>query len=715
MHKKYTAPYDPQKTESAIYKMWEASGYFNPDNLPPVDGKERTETFSIVMPPPNANGRLHAGHGSDFVLKDIMGRYHRMRGKKVLLLPGADHAGFETQGVYEKKLQKEGRSRFGMDRQALYDEIYAFVMEHKHIMEDDVKKLGTSCDWSRNTFTLQDDVVERVKKTFITMYNDGMIYRGKRSIHWNPKYKTSLADIETTFEDRSEPFYYFQYGPFEIGTSRPETKFGDKYVVMHPDDERYKDWNEGDTFETEWINGKITATVLKDEAIDMDFGTGVMTITPWHDATDFEIAQRHNIDYEQIIDLDGRLMDIAGEFAGQKVHIARPEIVKKLQKKGLVTRIEENHTHAVRVCERTGVVLEPQLMDQWFVKMKPLTELALQALAEKKISFVSKQFEKTFVHWMENPIDWNISRQIVWGIQIPAWFKNKGQDNEEIRVQQEAPDGAGWEQDTDTFDTWFSSGQWPLLTLKFPDGKDFKEYYPTDVMETGRDLVFKWVPRMIMFGLYLAKDVPFKDIYLHGMILDGKGQKMSKSKGNTLSPITLADTFGTDATRMSFIVGNTPGKDMSLTEDKVRAYKKFANKLWNVARFVYDNTEDFSEHYRRGSFDTALLSRDAQAVLENIANIKKDIGKDIEEYRLYMAAEKIYHYVWHEFADRVLEATKPALNGDDEAKKQSAQYVLLTSLENILKMLHPFMPFITEEIWKDFPKKEDNLLMVEKW
>ncbi|PID52741.1 MAG: valine--tRNA ligase [Candidatus Moraniibacteriota bacterium] len=708
MHEKYTKPYDHTTVEKEIYRTWEESGYFNPDNLP----GERTETFSIIMPPPNANGRLHAGHGSDFVLKDIMGRYHRMCGKKVLLLPGADHAGFETQGVYEKKLQKEGRSRFGMERQELYDEIYQFVMDHKHIMEDDVKKLGTSCDWSRNTFTLDERVITQVEKTFIKMYNDGIIYRGKRSIHWNPKFKTSLADIETTFEDRTEPFYYFQYGPFEIGTSRPETKFGDKYVVMHPDDERYAQYKEGDTFEAEWLNGTVTATVIKDEAIDMEFGTGVMTITPWHDPVDFEIAQRHNLSYEQIIDLDGRLMDIAGEFAGEKIHIARPKVVEKLKEKGLLTRVEEKHTHAVRVCERTGVVIEPQLMDQWFVTMKPLTERALAALADKKISFVSEQFEKIFVHWMENPIDWNISRQIVWGIQIPAWFKNKGTEQEEIAVQKEKPDGDGWEQDTDTFDTWFSSGQWPLLTLGYPDGKDFAEYYPTNVMETGRDLVFKWVPRMIMFGLYLADDVPFKDIYFHGMVLDGKGQKMSKSKGNTLSPVELADEFGTDAMRMSFIVGNTPGRDMALTVDKVRAYKKFANKLWNITRFVYQHADGCDYD----NFDAHTLTETETAHIDTLHKIKTEIAEDIENYRLYLGAEKAYHYVWHTLADQVLEESKDALfDKTIKEDKTNKTYMLLALLEETLTLLHPFMPFITEEIWKDFPKKEKDLLIVEPW
>ncbi len=705
MHEKYTKPYDASLIENSIYKKWEESGYFNPDKLP---GK-REESFCIVMPPTNANGKLHAGHGSDFVIKDIIGRYQRMIGKKVLLLPSTDHGGFETQGVYEKNLQKEGRSRFGMSKAQLYDEIYTFVEKNIHNIENDVKKLGTSCDWSRNKFTMQKDIIEKVKDTFIKMYKDGLIYRGNRSIHWNPKFKTSLADIETKFEDKTEPFYYFKYGPFEIATSRPETKFGDKYVVMHPDDKRYSNWKEGDTFEAEWLNGKITGTVLKDEAIDMEFGTGVMTITPWHDATDFEIAQRHGLDYEQIIDLDGRLMDIAGEFSGMKVHIARPKVVEKLKEKGLVTKIEQKHTHAVRVCERTGVILEPQLMEQWFVKMKPLTELALKALKEKRFSFVSKQFEKTFRYWMENSIDWNISRQIAWGITIPAWFKNKGEENEEIIVSNTKPAGDGWKQDTDTFDTWFSSGQWPLLALGYPNNSDFKNFFPTDVMETGRDLVFKWVPKMIMFSLYLTKEIPFKVIYLHGMVLDRKGQKMSKSKGNTLSPLELSDEFGTDAMRMSFIIGNTPGKDMPLTTNKVNAYKKFANKLWNISRFIYSNTENFDFD----NFDTSLLEKDQLNKIEELDEFKKDLSKDIDEYRLYLAAEKIYHFIWHELADKIIEDTKDSVISENKDIKN--QYLLLKFLHESLKMLHPFMPFITEEIWKDFPIKDKDLLIVEKW
>lgn len=701
MDEKFLKPYDPTAVEEDLYTEWEDSGYFNPDNLEDRNG----ENYSIVMPPPNANGRLHAGHGTDITLKDVLARYNRMLGKKTLLLPGSDHAGFETQGVYEKKLQKEGRSRFKMEREELYNEIYEFVMENKHVMEDDVRKLGASCDWSRNTFTLQEDVVSRVEDTFLKMYEDGLVYRGLRSIHWNPKYQTSLSDIETNFEDRTDKFYYFTYGPFTIGTARPETKFADKYIVVHPDDERYKKYEHGQEFEVEWINGPITATLIKDEAADPDMGTGAMTITPWHSEIDFELAQKHNLDVEQIIDWNGKLLPVAGEFEGMRIEEARPKIVEKLQAKGLVESIDENYKHAVRVCERSGVVVEPQLKEQWFVKIEPLTQMALTALDEGRYRFLTEQHEKIFRHWMNNPQDWNISRQIVWGIRIPAWFKDG-----EVKVQKESP-GDGWEQDPDTFDTWFSSGQWPLLTLGFPDGKDM-EFYPTSVMETGADLVFKWVPRMIMFGLYLTDEVPFKDIYFHGMVLDAKGKKMSKSKGNVLSPIDLAKEFGTDATRMSFVVANPPGANMPLSQDKVRAYKKFANKIWNITRFILENSEgvDFTERPTYTKDDEKLLTDLKEAV--DIAT------KHIENYRLDLAADHLYHYLWHDVADVVLEASKPILNGTQEDEKLSRQHVLYEILLTSLKLLHPFMPFITEEIWKSVPNgymKEKELLLIERW
>jgi valyl-tRNA synthetase len=703
MNEKFLQPYDAQKTEGAIYQKWSDSGYFNPDNLP----KEHTEKYSIIMPPPNANGRLHAGHGTDMTLKDVMIRFQRMRGKKTLLLPGSDHAGFETQGVFEKKLQKEGRSRFGMQRDDLYSEIYQFVMDNKHVMEDDIKKLGISCDWSRNTFTLEPDVVDRVQDTFIKMNKEGLVYRGKRSIHWNPKFQTSLSDIETKFEDRIESFYYFKYGPFTIGTSRPETKFSDKYIVVHPEDPRYAQYKHMQEFEVEWINGPIKAILLKDEAANIEMGSGAMTITPWHSQVDFELAQKYNLPVEQIIDWEGKLLPISEEFAGMKIAAARPAIVEKLKGKGLLVSIDEKYKHAVRICERTGVVVEPQIKDQWFVKMDVLAKMTLNSLNAGEYRFLTERHERIFRHWMENPIDWNISRQIVWGIQIPAWIKKDTDGNEEIIVSKERPTTAGWEQDPDTFDTWFSSGQWPLVTLGYPDGADM-EYYPTDVMETGADLVFKWVPRMIMFGLYLTGKVPFKDIYFHGMVLDAKGKKMSKSKGNVLSPVDLGAEFGTDATRMAFIVGNPPGADMPLSQDKVRAYKKFANKIWNVARFVLSETQETK---------SVSYTDSDQDILDEQMVLFKEITSEMEDYKFYLVAEKIYHYTWNRFASEILEESKQVLQYGTDAEKDSRKNLLLELFKNILRGIHPFMPFITEEIWQHIPKvqNERELLLIEPW
>jgi len=686
MNSKFLTPYNPEETENRIYKLWEDSGFFNPDNLP----GDRKKAFTIVMPPPNANGNLHSGHALFIALEDIITRFKRMQGYKALWLPGADHAGFETQVVFEKKLEKEGRSRFGMDPEVLYQEILNFTLENKKNMESQVRSLGASCDWSREKFTLDPDVIKKTQETFIKMFKDTLVYRGKRTINWCSKHQTSLSEVETESVEENTPFYYFKYGPFEIGTVRPETKFGDKYVVMHPDDKRYAKYSHGETLELEWINGPITATVIKDEAVDMNFGTGVMTITPWHSQIDFEIATRHNLDIEQIIDWRGKLLEIAKEFGGMKIKDAREKIVEKLDAKGLLIKTDRDYKNIVKRCYKCSTIIEPQVKDQWFVKMEPLTKLALDAVDKKEVRFIPDNYEKVFRYWMENSIDWNISRQIVWGIQIPAWFRG-----EEIVASIEKPDGEGWTKDSDTFDTWFSSGQWPLFMTGYPDGDDYKRYYPTDVMETGHDLIFKWVPRMIIFGLYLSGKSPFHTVYLHGLVNDAQGKKMSKSKGNVVDPMTLTSKYGTDALRMTLVVGNTPGTDLSLREDKIKGYKNFANKLWNIARFVLSQE------------NTGEPDKELTHEFEALA---KDITLDMENYRFHIAAEKIYAYVWHRFADEIIEESKPARAGGKIPERAGTLYYLL---ENSLKLLHPFMPFITEEIWGELSK--ENLLMIETW
>jgi valyl-tRNA synthetase len=704
-------PYDPKETEEKIYKIWEESGFFNPDVCieKGVTDKD-AKPFTIVMPPPNANGRLHAGHALFVTLEDIMTRYHRMKGERTLWVPGADHAGFETQIVYERKLEKEGRSRFDMKPEDLYKEIYDFTIANKEFMENDVRRLGASCDWSREKFTLDPEIVKNVQITFDKMFKDDLIYRGDRIVNWCAKHQTSLSEVETEFEERIEPFYYLQYGPFVISTSRPETKFGDKYVVMHPDDIRYADYKNGQKIELEWINGPITTTVIKDESVDMEFGTGVMTITPWHDQVDFEIAERHNLDKEQIIDWKGKLLSIAGELEGIHISKARPMIIEKLKEKGLLVKVDENYKHNVKVCFKCNTIIEPQIKDQWFVKMRPLADRALDAVNSGKIKFYPENYEKIFRYWMTNTIDWNISRQIVWGIPIPAKIcticKKGFSDLKDELIKCDC--GGELRKDTDTFDTWFSSGQWTLLALGYPNEKDLNIYHPTNVMETGRDLIFKWIPRMVIFALYLRDEIAFENVYLHGLVNDEKGEKMSKSKGNVVNPIELIDTFGCDALRIALVVGNTPGMDLALSRDRIKGYKNFANKLWNITRFVMSSIPS-------DGLKNIELNENDNKIMDEFDIVIKDITLDLDNYRFYLASEKIYHYIWHTFADIIIEDSKSILMGNDENLKKSRQALLLEILEKSLKILHPFMPFVTEEIWSMMPIDNKKLLIVEKW
>jgi len=689
--------YDAKKVEDKIYKLWEDSGFFAPEKLP---GK-RKKPFTIIMPPTNANGNLHAGHALVLTIEDIMVRYKRMRGFKTLWLPGLDHAGFETQVVYEKKLEKEGRSRFTTDPKQLYQEILQFTLENKKNIEGQIRKMGASADWSREKFTLDSDIIKTVYETFEKLRNDSLVYRGRKIINWCVKHQTSLSDLETQDAEKVDKLYYLKYGPFVIATARPETKFGDEYVVMHPSDARYAQYKEGDKLSLEWINGPIEAVIVKDEAIDMQFGTGAMTITPWHDATDFGIAEKHGLEKEQIIDFNGKLLPIAGEFAGMKITEAREKIVAKLQTKGLVEKIEENYRHVVKTCYKCNSLIEPQIKDQWFLKMAPLAKPAIKAIESGTIVFIPAHYKKIILHWLNNILDWPLSRQIVWGIPIPL------------------------EGEQDTFDTWFSSGQWPFAALlagrsnakgKNQNSKllsDFEQYYPTDVMETGGDLIFFWIARMIMLGIYTTKKVPFKTVYIHGMVLDAKGQKMSKSKGNVINPIEISDKYGTDALRIGLVMGNTPGTPLALDENKIKGHRNFANKIWNAAKFTQMNTQDFTPGKK------ITLSAVQKAHLKNLKKLQKETTALMDSFKFYQAAENIYHYFWHEFCDKIIEESKPALaNGEGQmansAERIATQYVLTEILQTSLKMLHPFMPFITEEIWQQMSTKK-TMLMVENW
>jgi valyl-tRNA synthetase len=703
MNDKLSSPYSPKETEDRIYQKWLSSGFFNPDNL-----KTDKESFTIIMPPTNANGNLHAGHGLVMTIEDIMVRFYRMKGFKTLWLPGNDHAGFETQVVYEKKLEKEGRTRFDLTKEDLYKEIWDFTQSNRSNINSQIKRMGASCDWSRERFTLDDSVVKTVKNTFKKLFDDGLIYKGKKIVSWCPKHQTSFSDLEITDEERTEKFYYLKYGPFIIGTSRPETKFGDKYVVMHPDDARYKDYTHLQTLDLEWINGPIRTTVIKDESVDMEFGTGVMTITPWHDQVDFAIAEKHNLAKEQVIDEKGRLLPIAGEFAGMKILEAREKIIEKLEKKGLVEKIDDKYKHNVRLCYKCNSLIEPQIKSQWFLKVKPLADDILKDIESKKITFIPDHYEKIISHWLNNIIDWNISRQIVWGIPIPAKICDKCENgfvDLDDKLTKCPKCDIPLKKETDTFDTWFSSGQWPFASLGFPDSSDYKTFYPTNVLETSGDIIFFWVARMLMLGKYMTGKLPFKTVYLHGLVLDGKGQKMSKSKGNVINPLDLTEKYGTDALRMALIISNTPGTPIALSEDKIKAHKHFANKIWNIARFI--NSYEYTEK----EID---LSQDNQRILDEFNNFIKEITEEMDGFRFYLVAEKLYGYIWHTLADKIIEESKPILTNGSDIEKTERIYLLRKIFKMCLTCLHPFMPFITEELW-DIMKFGGGLLMIEKW
>src|SRR3989344_3502968 len=699
MTDKLNTAYEPNTVEAKIYRKWENSGYFNPDRLPvnkAKSQKSKVKSFCIIMPPPNANGALHIGHALFVTLEDIMARYKRMRGFKTLWLPGAGHAGFETQVVFDKKLEKEGKKRSDFSRDELYRQIWDFTQENKKVMENQLKKLGASCDWSREKFTLDPDIVEKVEETFIKLYEDGLIYRGKRIVNWCVKHQTTLSDLEVKYEEREDPLYYIKYGPLELATVRPETKFGDTAVAVNPKDKRYLKYI-GKEIEFETLLGPAKMKVIADEAVDLNFGTGVIKVTPAHDAVDFEIGKRHGLE-------------------------ARQKVAGDMQDKGILTKIDPIYKHNVAVCYKCGNVVEPLVMPQWYVAMsasprtknreprtkpKSLRDMAVEAVKSGEIKFVPKRFEKIFFHWMKNLRDWNISRQIIWGIRIPAWFR----DNE-IIVSKDKPDGENWVQDPDVLDTWFSSGQWPYLTLGYPGGKDYKTFYPTSVMETGWDILFFWVARMMMLGLYRTGQAPFKTVYLHGLVRDQERQKMSKSKGNVIDPLGVAETYGTDAVRLALVIGSTAGNDPIISEEKIRGYRNFANKIWNASRFVLLNASKKSQITKNKS--QIRFTKDDKKRLKELDALVKTVTNDLENFRFHHAGEKVYHYFWHTFADKIIESAKPRLASGDPKERAAAETLLLTILETNLKLLHPFMPYVTEEIWQKLPGKR-QLLMIERW
>jgi valyl-tRNA synthetase len=723
----FLKPYNPSEHEDSLYRAWEKSGYFNPDICVQKDvTAPESEPFSIVLPPPNVTGTLHMGHAAMLAVEDTLVRFARMREKRALWLPGTDSAAIATQSKVESELyKKEGKTRHDLGREEFLKRVDAFAEASKNTIVTQTKKLGASLDWSRYAFTLDAPRYRAVMEAFIRMYGAGLIYRGARIVNWDPKLQTTVSDDEIEYTEETTPFYYFKYGPFEIGTVRPETKFGDKYVVMHPEDARYKSYSHGQKIKLEWINGPITATVIKDEAADPELGSGVMTITPAHSLVDFEIAQRHGLDSEPVIDEGGFLLPLAGEFAGMHIKKARAAIVEKMRAKGLLARVDEKYKHNVAQNSRGGGLIEPQVKEQWFVAVnRPFTmgpsklpgvkagdrvtlkSLMRTAVESGAVSIFPDRFTSAYYHWIDNLRDWCISRQIWYGHRIPVWYKNG-----EIRAQIDRP-GEGWEQDTDTLDTWFSSGLWTFSTLGWPEQtSDLKTYHPTTVLETGHDILFFWVARMILMSAFLLGEVPFKNVYLHGLVRDEKNRKMSKSLGNIVDPLDLIKKYGADAVRLSLIIGAAPGNDVPLSEDRIRGYKHFANKLWNIARYVFTATAEANDA-------PPTLTAEEKARLARLTALAQAVTRDMEDFNLHLAGERLYQFVWHEFADRIIEESKPFIQGENERARRAWQYLLRAHLRIALVLLHPFMPFVTEAIWQNAPPnigKSRDFLMVERW
>jgi valyl-tRNA synthetase len=696
--------YQSKEVENKIYEIWEKSGFFNPDNLP---GRNK-EPFCIIMPPTNANGSLHLGHGLVMSIEDAIIRYQRMQGKKTLWLPGADHAGFETQVVYEKKLEKEGRSRFQMEREDFYKEVWEFTQTNKEHMTEQVKRLGGSCDWSRETFTLDPKIIDVVYDTFNQMYQDGLIYRSNRIINYCPKHRTALSDLETQYIEQDSFLYYVKYQDSEsdefliIATTRPETIPGDLAVAVNPKDKRYKSWVNKKVIEP--ITKRLIP-VIQDESVDISFGTGALKVTPSHDATDFEIGQKHNLGFLSIINLDGKLNENSGPLVGLKPKVAREEAIKILIENKTFIK-QEPYKHNVSVCYKCNTPIEPLVIPQWFISMtkpinnskKSLRDLAVEAVRNGDVKFSPKRFEKIFFHWMKELKDWNISRQIYWGIPIPAWYKE-----EEIKIQKECP-GDGWEKDSDVFDTWFSSSQWPFATLMVNQENDFKTYFPTSVMETAYDIIFFWVARMIIMSLYKTDKIPFKKVLFHGLVRDKNHQKMSKSKGNSINPIEICDQYGADVLRWSMLYGTKIGDDLSFSNDKIIGARNFVNKVWNASKFVLMNLADFD-------FSEVKLEGKYEKYIESNKNIVTRYKKNFDKLNLTGSSTLLYKYFWFTFADKIIEDLKQDIKND--VNKKQAQYTLLYILENNLRMLHPFIPFITEYIWSLIPHRK-NLLIVEE-
>ena len=739
----FLKPYNPEENEALIYEMWERQGLFNPEEC---ERRGLTNPdlspFTVVLPPPNVTGSLHMGSALMLAIEDIMVRFQRMQGRKTLWIPGTDHAAIATESKVEKNLQKQKIRRSDLTREEFLEKIDEFVEGSKKEIRDQIKKMGASIDWSREAFTLDEQRERAVRTAFTMLYKRGLIVRGEQTVNWDPKGQTAISDDEVEYQEGKAVLYTFRYTkdfPIPIATTRPETKVGDTAVAVNPKDERYREYI-GKSYEMDFAGCPLKIKVVGDDSVDPEFGTGALGVTPAHSKADWDIAKRHDLPHIKVINEYAKMEVPNKDLNGLKTIEARGFIVDWLKENGLMEKEEEIEQN-ISVSYRTGGVIEPIPKLQWFVDVNKkfvlpyssipgikagqkvsLKELMLYVVKEGHIQIIPERFNKIYYNWVENLHDWCISRQIWYGHRIPVWYRESEESETEVHIGVEAPEGEGWEQDPDTLDTWFSSGLWTFSTLGWPDNAempegvgeivkrgDLKEYHPTTALETGKDIIFFWVARMILMSTSLLGEVPFETVYLHGMVRDNKGAKLSKSLGNNLDPRETSKQYGTDAVRLSLIMGTGAGNDSKISYEKLKAYKHFANKIWNASRFVFENTsnedlirpKDMPEKY--------------ESYIKECEEMSKDITDDMENFRFYLAGEKLYHYFWHKFADIVIEDSKSDINGKNKTEKKAAQHTLLYILKMNLKMLHPFMPFITETVWQKSPYLSDRPLMAESW
>lgn len=702
--------YDPQQVEKRLYQFWEEGGFFH------AEVQKEKKPFTIVMPPPNVTGVLHMGHAMDNTLQDILTRWRRMQGYNALWIPGTDHAGIATQAKVEEQLAKEGLSRNDLGRNKFLQRVWEWKELYHSRIAGQLRVLGSSCDWDRERFTMDEGCSHAVQKVFVELYRKGLIYQDNYIINWCTKCHTTISDIEVEHEEQGGHFYHLRY-PVKhsdeyvyLATTRPETMLGDTAVAVHPDDERYKDLV-GKSVILPLVGREIP--IIADEYVDPEFGTGVVKITPAHDPNDFEIGRRHNLPQVNVMNLDGTMNEEAGQYQGMDRYECRRRILKDLEEQGSLLKVED-HVHAVGQCYRCSTIIEPMISKQWFVKMKPLAEPAIKAAKDGRIKFVPERFTRVYLNWMENIRDWCISRQLWWGHRIPVWYCR---DCGEIICDTDPPvrctkcESGKLEQDQDVLDTWFSSGLWPFSTLGWPvKTPELEQFYPTSVLVTGRDIIFFWVARMIFMGMEFMPEVPFREVFIHGLILDAQGRKMSKSLNNGVDPIEVIEKYGADTLRFMLITGNTPGNDLRFHFERLENTRNFANKIWNASRFVMMNLTDFNPEEVGQRYTLA-----DRWILARFNETAGEVTRNMERYDLGEAARVLYEFIWNEFCDWYIELVKPALYGKkDEASRKTAQYVLWYVLSNTMKLLHPMMPFITEEIWQHLPH-EGETIMLQKW